>query len=196
MGTERSDGDGILAINPDADGSVQKMIAAAEIKYAARRAKEKPSRFLLARILYLALGFISLGLGAVGIFFPILPTVPFFLVAAFCLVRGSEKFGKWFMSTRLYRRHLYIFRKYHAMTLFGELLTITVICLLFIASSVFSGSLAMAIIGPVICGFHIIYFSFRVTPISKAKMNMIYDYENSPPVEDGGAFSGEREDGL
>ncbi|GAA3957927.1 YbaN family protein [Gordonia caeni] len=43
------------------------------------------------RWLWWVVAYVSLGLGLVGIVVPVLPTVPFILLAAFAAARGSEK---------------------------------------------------------------------------------------------------------
>ena len=43
----------------------------------------------MKRHFYLVSGWASLGLGALGAFLPLLPTVPFYILAAFCFARGN-----------------------------------------------------------------------------------------------------------
>lgn len=50
------------------------------------------------RAFWVTLGVISLVLGFIGIFLPLLPTTPFVLLAAACFARGSEKFHHWLIT--------------------------------------------------------------------------------------------------
>lgn len=59
----------------------------------------------MKKILYIFIGCISLGLGIIGVILPILPTVPFVLLAAFCFARSSERLDGWFKNTKLYREN-------------------------------------------------------------------------------------------
>ena len=52
----------------------------------------------LARILWMFLGFISVGLGAIGIFVPGLPTTVFMIVGASCFARSSPRFERWILD--------------------------------------------------------------------------------------------------
>ncbi len=69
------------------------------------------------KTLYLIIGFLFFGLGAIGVLCPVLPTTPFLLVASYCFARGSKRFNDWFLSTKIYQKHLDSFVKERAMTL-------------------------------------------------------------------------------
>ena len=47
------------------------------------------------RIVLIIVGILALALGIIGIFLPLLPTVPFVLLAAACFSRGSKKMHDW-----------------------------------------------------------------------------------------------------
>lgn len=56
----------------------------------------------MKRLAYLIAGFISFGLGIIGVILPVLPTIPFLLLAGFCFARSSEKFDTWLHKTQIY----------------------------------------------------------------------------------------------
>ncbi|MFX1521017.1 MAG: YbaN family protein [Promethearchaeota archaeon] len=55
-------------------------------------------------------GTLSLALGIIGIFLPLLPTTPFLLVAAYCYARSSKRLYAWLINNKWfgsYIRHYY-----------------------------------------------------------------------------------------
>ena len=117
------------------------------------------------KIIWLLFAFLSLGIGAVGVILPVLPTTPFLLLASFCFAKGSKRFHRWFMGTKLYKNHLESFVKERAMTLKTKL------CILLPASAMLicAGLLMQNLPGRLfilflIC-FKYVYFFTRIRTI-------------------------------
>jgi hypothetical protein len=62
-------------------------------------------------------GFVSLGIGLLGIILPVIPTTPLLLLASYCFVNGSKKIAVWFKGTTIYKKHLEEFVTNKTMTL-------------------------------------------------------------------------------
>ena len=60
----------------------------------------------IKKILWLTLGFIGVGLGAVGAVLPMLPAFPFLLLATISFAKSSERLHTWFINTKLYKKNL------------------------------------------------------------------------------------------
>lgn len=60
------------------------------------------------------LGSVSLILGMIGIFLPVLPTTPFLLLAAFCYMRSSRRLYEWIINHKLFGSYIYNYMTYKA----------------------------------------------------------------------------------
>lgn len=118
-----------------------------EARAAAEGGKKKPAilRIPVVRHLLVVLGFVFTALGAVGVVLPILPTTPFLLLAAACFANGSERFHRWFCSTKLYRNHLEGFIQTRSMPMKTKLCICVPVSVLLIAIGVATPILPMRI---------------------------------------------------
>src|SRR5690606_16612104 len=69
-----------------------------------------PFRKLLVRWLLLGIGWLCVGLGAVGVVLPLLPTTPFLLLAAACFARASLRFYDWLLNTPVLGQYIEEYR--------------------------------------------------------------------------------------
>ena len=85
----------------------------------------------LKKIGLIALGTISLAIGIIGIFLPLIPTTPLLLLTSYCYISSSEKLSEKLMNTKIYDKYVRNFHEKGGMTLKGKLmLTIPVSLLL------------------------------------------------------------------
>lgn len=81
----------------------------------------------LMRYLWLGVGMTALALGTAGIVLPLLPTVPFYLLAAFCFAKSSERLHRWFAATKLYQKYVVPFNDGNGMTWQAKLKTMALV---------------------------------------------------------------------
>jgi len=117
------------------------------------------------KILYISLGVLGLGLGALGVVLPLLPAFPFLMLAAFCFGRSSEKLDRWFKSTKLYQNNLETYVKGQGMTRKTKIRVMVTVTLLMLFGFLMMVQKALyipcGILGAVWL-FHILYFCFGV----------------------------------
>jgi uncharacterized membrane protein YbaN (DUF454 family) len=76
------------------------------------------------RYLWLAAGVAALLLGIIGIVLPLLPTVPFVILAAFCFSKGSRRWEKWLLDHPRLGPYVRDWREHHAVPMRAKLLAI------------------------------------------------------------------------
>lgn len=85
--------------------------------------------FATVKTVLTILGLLSLGLGVVGIFVPLLPTTPLLLLSAWCFVRSSERLYEWLINNRYLGEYIRNFREYRAIPLRAKILSVALIWL-------------------------------------------------------------------
>lgn len=134
----------------------------------------------IKRILWLILGFIGVGLGAVGAVVPMLPAFPFLMLALLGFGKSSERLHTWFIGTKLYKDNLESFVRGQGMTKKTKIrITVTVTLLmafgffmmfrkdLFIPCAILAG----------VWLFHILYFAFGVKKYVPAEQKEITEVQ-------------------
>lgn len=79
----------------------------------------------MRRALYLGGGCLSLGLGGIGLFLPLLPTVPFMILAAFCFARSSPELEARLLDHRHFGPHIRRWRERGAISRRGKQAALT-----------------------------------------------------------------------
>lgn len=124
----------------------------------------------MKKIVYCFFGCVCFAFGGIGAVLPILPTVPFLLLAAFCFARSSERLHAWFRKTKLYKENLEDYVAGNGMRKQAKIrimCTVTVLMsigfILMSSKGVYIGCIVLACVWIL----HILYFCFKVKTIAE-----------------------------
>ncbi len=118
---------------------------------------------LIVKSFLIILGLLTLFLGCIGIFLPILPTAPFLLVASICFMKSSERLNTWFKNTKLYKNNIENLVQNRSMTKSSKTKILSSISIFMIIGYIFMDEALLAKVCLLfIWLFHFIYFIFII----------------------------------
>ena len=88
------------------------------------------------RVFWNITGILSFILGACGLFLPILPTTPLWLLAGYCLMKGSPWLYKRVMGIKLFNAIITNFTIYRAIPKHAKIMSITILWITIIISCI------------------------------------------------------------
>lgn len=109
------------------------------------------------KYLLIILGSLSLALGIIGIFLPVLPTTPFLLLSAALYVRSSEKLYLWLINQKHLGTYIRNFREHKAIPLRAKAVSISMIwitliyCAIAISDTIWIKTLFIALAIAITC---------------------------------------------
>lgn len=134
--------------------------------------KDKFKKAKIIKIIYIFLGIICVIFASIGVFLPIMPTIPFLLAGGFFFAKSSEKLNNWFINTKLYKNNLGSLKQDKTMTKNAKIKILSSLTILMLLSEIFmvgnyikksnKASLFGALILFIVWFIHIYIFCFRI----------------------------------
>lgn len=127
----------------------------------------------MKKILYMALGCLTFGLGTLGIFLPILPTTIFYILTAFFWMRSSDFLYTKFIESTYYKKYIQesIVEKkitpFGRVKLFSTLFVIFAIPCLIVRNPFMTTTLAIVFLAHLI-GLNLYFNKKKITPLKEA----------------------------
>ena len=120
--------------------------------------------------IYVIVGCVAVGIGAIGAIVPLLPAFPFLLLAAFCFAKSSERLHNWFINTKLYKDNLESYVQGKGMTWATKIrIMVTVTLLMSVGFVMMSKVQVGRIVLVCVWVLHMIYFIFCVKSLKVKK---------------------------
>ena len=117
-------------------------------------------------MILIVIGSVSVVLGVIGIFLPLLPTTPFLLLGAYCYFEGSPKLYHLLLNNRFLGEYIRDFREHKSIPLKTKILAVSMLwltmgyCILFVIPLV----LVKVILFMIAVGVTVHILSFKTKP--------------------------------
>lgn len=79
------------------------------------------------RIFLIIIGSVSLVLGLMGVFLPVLPTTPFLLLSAAVWVKASPRLYEWLLNHKIFGEYIRNFREHKAIPLHAKIISVAML---------------------------------------------------------------------
>lgn len=128
------------------------------------------------KLFFLSLGTTLLGIGAVGVFLPVLPTTPFVLASFFCFTKSSKKAEKWILNNRYFGSYIKNYQTKQGVPLDVKIKSLLFLWIMLIVSMIYLNQgyifLLLIVIGIAVTA-HILLIKTKVNGISKPEFKKL-----------------------
>lgn len=117
--------------------------------------------------IFILVGLLCVALGSIGIVLPILPTTPFFVLAAVMFGKGSKGGYQWFVTTNLYRKYVASLVQSKAMTARAKACLLGMVTIVLTIAILIASTWLIRIILVAVALFHYYYFLLKIKTIKE-----------------------------
>lgn len=117
--------------------------------------------------IFILVGLLCVALGSIGIVLPILPTTPFFVLAAVMFGKGSKGIYQWFVTTNLYRKYVASLVQSKAMTARAKACLLGMVTIVLTIAILIASTWLIRIILVAVALFHYYYFLLKIKTIKE-----------------------------
>lgn len=116
------------------------------------------------RIALILIGFVSLALGALGVFLPLLPTTPFVLVAAIAFAKSSDRLHQWLVDHDIFGPLIADWREHGAISRRTKVISVLSMIAILVISTLLSVPTHVIVIQAVVLSCSAVFILTRPLP--------------------------------
>jgi len=120
----------------------------------------------LKKWMLIALGSLSLGLGVLGIFLPLLPTTVFLLISAACYARSSKRLYDWLLNHKWFGPYIRNWREHKAIPQKSKIIILALLWGTLLVSGLFATDLTVIRFALLVVGAGVTIFITRMKTLT------------------------------